>query len=190
MTRVEDYAVGVVGLIGNPKAYNETFNVCGDDTPTFKEVLEVVSEYLHKEVITVDITPEFYAKEYPSKKGEILGGRSVDTINSNKKIKRIVPQFQQTITLKEGIARTIEAYKKDNYQKGIDWNFDANTDRIINKWRHENSISTSTYHLGFYDYLGNASTGERFKYWLTAHRDNLIILYLGKMLKLIKISTK
>lgn len=190
MTRVEDFAVGVVGLIGNPKAYNEAFNVCGDETPKFKEVLDIVGELLHKEVITVDISPEFYAKECPSKKGEILGGRSIDTINSNKKIKEIVPQFRQTISLKEGIARTIEAYKNGNYQKGIDWNFDANTDRIIRRWCHKNRISASAYHLGFYDYLGNASMGERFKYWLTAYKDNQIIQSFGKIFKLIKRSAK
>ena len=190
MTRVEDFAVGVVGLIGNPKAYNEAFNICGEETPTYNDVLYAVGELLKKEVITVDVSPEFYAKECPGKSGEIIGGRAVDTINSNKKIKSVVSQFQQTISLKEGIARTIEAYKKDNYQKGIDWTFDANTDRIIRKWCHENSISTSTYHLDFYDFLGNASMGERFKYWMTAHKDNQVILYFGKFLKLIKRSVK
>lgn len=190
MTRVEDFAVGLVGLIGNPKAYNEAFNICGEEAPTYNDVLNAVGELLNKEVITVDVSPELYAKECLGKSGEILGGRAVDTINSNKKIKSVVPQFQQTISLKEGIARTIEAYKRDSYQKGIDWNFDANTDRIINKWCHDNNISTSTYHLGFYDYLGNASMGERFKYWLTAHKGNLIILYFGKFLKLIKRSVK
>ena len=179
MTRVEDFSVGVVGLIGNPQAYNEAFNVCGDETPTFKEVLEVVSEYLHKEVITVDITPEFYAKEYPSKKGEILGGRSIDTINSNKKIKSVVPQFQQTISLKEGIVRTIEAYKNGNYQKGIDWDFDANTDRIISKWCRKYGIDEKQYNLGFVDYLGKATFPDKRDYWLKFHKDNAIIkIYL------------
>lgn len=185
MTRVEDFAVGVVELIGNPKAYNEAFNVCGDDTPTFKEVLEVVSEYLHKEVINVDITPEFYAKEYPSKKGEILGGRSIDTINSNKKIKSVVPQFQQTISLKEGIARTIEAYKNGNFQKGIDWDFDANTDRIISKWCRKNGIDEKQYNLGFVDYLGKATFPDKRDYWLKFHKDNAIIKIYLLLIKVI-----
>ena len=190
MTRVEDFAVGVVGLIGNPKAYNEAFNICGDETPTYNEVLHAVGEILRKDVIKVDVSPEFYAKECPGKSGEILGGRAVDTINSNQKIKSIVPQFQQTISLKAGITRTIEAYKNGNYQKGIDWNFDANSDRIIRKWCRNNSVSVSDYHLGFNDYLGNASMGDCFKYWKAAHKDNLAIRSLWKIFKLIKKSTK
>lgn len=185
MTRVEDFAVGVVGLIGNVKAYNEAFNICGEETPTYKEVLDVVGELLHKEVITVDISPEFYAKECSSKKGEILGGRSIDTINSNKKIKGIVPQFRQTISLREGIARTIEAYKNNNYQKGIDWIFDANTDRIIKKWIKKHNNKGNGYNLGFKNYLGNASIGDRLKYWMTFYKDSILIHYIGKIFKLI-----
>ena len=183
MTRVEDFAVGVVGLIGNPKAYNEAFNICGDETPTYNDVLHAVGEILNKDVITVDISPEFYAKECPGKSGEILGGRAIDTINSNKKIKEIVPQFRQTIKLKEGLSRTIEAYKKGNYQKGIDWIFDGNTDRIIKKWIKKHNNKGNGYNLGFKNYLGNASIGDHLKYWMTFYKDNILIHSIGKIFK-------
>ncbi len=79
MTRVEDFAVGVVGLIGNRGAYNEAFNICGDETPSFNEVLNVLSELSGKKVKIVDVTSEFYAQELPNHAGEILGGRSILT---------------------------------------------------------------------------------------------------------------
>lgn len=176
MTRVEDFAVGVVGLIGNPKAYGEAFNVCGEEVPCFNDVLSVLSDYLHKEVITVDIPSEFYAKELPSKSGEILGGRSVDTINSNAKLKKAVPTFKQTYSLKEGICKTLDAYKAQGYQHGIDWKFDADTDRIIRKWCKCQGIDTQRYHLGFVDYLGKASISDRKRYWLLYH--NLYGIYM------------
>lgn len=169
MTRVEDFAVGVVGLIGNEKAYSEAFNVCGDDAPTFKDVLNVMSEFLCKEVITVDVSSEFYAKEIPSRAGEILGGRSIDTINSNEKLKATVPAFKQTYSLKEGVFKTLNAYKDQNYQIGIDWEFDANTDRIIKKWCQKEGVDSKQYHLGFKDYLGTATIKDRIKYWFIYH---------------------
>lgn len=175
MTRVEDFAVGVVGLIGNPKAYNEAFNICGNETPTFKEVLETVSDYLHKEVITVDIQSDFYAKEFSLKAGEILGGRSIDTINSNLKLIDAVPMFKQTITLKEGIAMTLDAYKAQGYQHGIDWRFDAETDRIIKSWLKKNSQDSSIYRIRFVDYLGTASSKSKMTYWLTLYKKNPIV---------------
>ena len=172
MMRVEDFAVGVVGLIGNPKAYNEDFNVCSDDTPTFNDVLDAISEVLDHRVNTVDITSEFYAKELPSRSGEILGGRSLDEMNSNDKIKHIVPDFMQTISLKEGVKMTIEAYKNQNYQRGIDWNFDADSDRIVRKWCRQNSIDAKQYNLSFNNYIGSARMIDRLTYYQVCYKDN------------------
>ena len=185
MTRVEDFAVGVVGLIGNPKAYDEAFNICGEETPSFSEVLDVLSKLLHKEVLRVDVPSEYYAKECPSKKGEILGGRSIDCINSNRKIKDAVPSFQQTINLEEGIKRTIEAYQAQNFQKGIDWAFDADQDRIIAKWCRKNGISWNDYKLGFSDYLGTATPADRRLYWFVAHKDNFFVRILFILRKVV-----
>ena len=53
MMRVEDFAVGVVGLIGNPKAYNEAFNICGDETPSFNDVLDCLSRLTGKPINTL-----------------------------------------------------------------------------------------------------------------------------------------
>lgn len=188
MTRVEDFAVGVVGLIGNAKAYNEAFNVCGDETPSWGEVLDVLGELLGKEVITIDIPADFYAKEFVSKKSEILGGRSIDTINSNQKIKIAVPEFKQTLSLKEGIEKTIEAYKNRNYQKGIDWVFDGNTDRIINAWRKHKGIHSKEYNTDFVDYLGNANFQDRIQYWLEFYKErkelNMGLKIMNKIYKL------
>lgn len=163
MTRVEDFAVGVVGLIGNEKAYGEAFNVCGDESPTYMDVLDVISDYLHKDVITVDINSEFYAKDLPSRAGEILGGRAIDTINSNAKLKAAVPAFKQTYSLKEGVYKTLNAYKTQSYQYGIDWTFDGDTDRIIAKYY-------PNYKPKFIDYLGNATAKDKQEYERALHK--------------------
>ena len=170
MTRVEDFAVGVVGLIGNEKAYNEAFNVCGEETPTFREVLDALSEYLHKDVITVYVSSKFYAKELPSRAGEILGGRSIDSINGNAKLKSAVIAFRQNIFIKEGVFKTLDSYKAQSYQQGIDWKFDAETDRIIKKWCKTYNIDCKQYNLGFVDYLGNATFNDHLTYLLIYHQ--------------------
>jgi len=41
--RVEDFAVGMVGLWGNEKAYNEAFGICGE-VVTWDEVLKAIEE--------------------------------------------------------------------------------------------------------------------------------------------------
>lgn len=164
ITRVEDFAAGCVGLIGNPAAYGEAFNVCGDETPSWAEVLDAVSFAIGKKVRTIDVPSEFYAKEWPERSGAILGGRSNDSLCRNDKIKKAVPAFRQTIGLAEGVARTVAAYRERNYQNGIDWRYDADSDRIIAKWCKANGIPTKDLNLRFVDYLGTATSRDRLAY--------------------------
>lgn len=175
MTRVEDFAIGVVGLIGNPKAFNEAFNICGEETPSFNDVLKVLSDYLGKEPILFDLTSEEYAEELPSRRGELLGGRSIDAIISNTKIKSVVPEFKQTIDLNAGVRMTLDAYKANNYQLGIDWQFDADTDRIVAKYCKIKKLNKKQYNLGFVDYLSNATFKDKVRYWLMYHNNNSFI---------------
>lgn len=156
--RVEDFAVGVVGIIGNPAAYGEAFNICGDDSFSWSEVLDVLGEVLGKEVIRLDISSAQLKKYCPGREGEIAG-RAYDAVIDNSKIKSVVPEFKQQISLKEGIAKTVESYRAQNYQKGIDWRFDALWDIIWGKF-------------SFVNYLGTASIKDRFIYlkiWLKYH---------------------
>lgn len=181
MMRVEDFAVGCVGLIGNPLAFGEAFNACGDETPSFNDVLDVLSGLLGRKAVTVDVDSEFYAKELPAKAGEILGGRSIDSINSNAKIKRAVPAFKQTLDLREGISRTLAAYRAQNFQHGIDWTFDAETDRIIRKWCRSRHVRPQNDRLGFVDYLGTASRQDQKAYRTVVRRDSPFFRIVSKI---------
>lgn len=164
MMRVEEFAVGLVGLIGNPEAYNEAYNICGDEMPSYDDVLEVISKKVNRPILKVDIDSEFYASEMPDRiAGEIIGGRSADLTCSNAKIKKIVPEFSQKVMLAEGVARTIEAYEEQNYQLGIDWTFDAVTDRVVEKWLERKKLPNQ-YKLIFVDYLHNATIEDRRHY--------------------------
>lgn len=183
MMRVEDFAVGVVGLIGNEKAFNEAFNLCGDETPSFREVLSVIEEYLGKKAIMVDVTSEFYAKQIPYRAGEILGGRSIDAINSNAKIKKVVPEFKQRIDLRDGIFKTLDAYKHQNYQNGIDWKFDAETDRVIYEWCKENKMPVKDFRIEFVDYLGTAAPKNIWRYYSTFYKNTMFVKVISCIIR-------
>lgn len=182
MMRVEDFAVGVVGLVGNPRAFNEAFNICGDETPTFKDVLNAVSDYLNCPVKTIDIPADYYAKELPERAGEILGGRAVSGVSSNKKIKEAVPEFKQTIGIKEGIRMTLDAYKAQNYQHGIDWKFDGRTDRIVYKGGGGK--------FKFTDYLGNADFSDKMTYYTWRYTPNWVWKSLSGLLSIVRESRR
>lgn len=187
--RVEDFAVGCVGLIGNRAAYGQAFNICGDETPSWAEVLDALSLALGTKAMTIDLPSEFYAQEWPKRAGAILGGRSHDFLCSNEKIKAAVPTFRQTINLVEGIAKTISAYKNQNYQHGIDWEYDGDTDRIIAKWCKHTGMNKEEINLGFVDYLGNATIQDRMKYWKNKYKDSPIMKTLVRTRHILRRAT-
>ena len=156
MMRVEDFAVGVVGLVGNPKAMDEAYNICGDEVPTYGDVLKALGAALGRDAITVDVPPEIYARSLGPMADTFLGGRCLDARISNAKIKEAVPEFRQRIGLRDGVARTVRAYVAQGYQHGIDWRFDGMTDRVV---------SNAGAHAPFVDYLGNASWSDRKRYF-------------------------
>ncbi len=176
--RVEDFAVGAIGLVGNEKAYNEAFNICSDESNSFQEVLDVISEYVEKPVVTCDVPSEYYAEQVPNRAGEILGGRTnkpgFNASLSNEKLKAVVPEFRQNISLQDGVRMTLDAYKNGNFQKGIDWEFDGETDRIIKAWSKENGLPASRFYTSFVDYLNSAGFVDKYRYWRAFNRDSFL----------------
>lgn len=138
LTRVEDFANGLVALLGNEKAYGETFNVVGDFVYTWRQVLDTLEKILECPVEKVDIPLNEYANELCEDEREmLLGGRACDLVCSNNKLKSIVPSFASVIELEKGIRMTLEWYKENNYYWGFDYRWDAEQDRIINKYTNQ-----------------------------------------------------
>ena len=75
----------------------------------------------------------------------------------NSKIKSLVPEFRQRISLEEGMRRTVEAYQKQSYQKGIDWRFDAQWDFIARKEIRRQGLEKAGIKTGFKNYIRTAS---------------------------------
>lgn len=186
MMRVEDFVVGLVGVIGNKKAYNQAYNISGDYAYSWNEVIDCVEKIVKKKAIYYDMSSDEYTQLSKDLKGRIYG-RSSDLICSNKKIKDLVPEFKTNYDLQEGIKKTIEAYKKTNFEKGIDYQYEATTDRIIIKSCKERGIRSSDYNLGFVDYIGNATIKDKLRYYVT--RNNLRIIHTKYGIPLIGFDT-
>lgn len=168
ITRVEDFAIGLVGLLGNPLAYNETFNVAGDERYQWKEVIDTLGKILNCSPIYVNLSKEQLANEMPERKGEILAGRGINQLLDNSKLKKVVPQFRTNISLREGLEHTIRYYIQNNYLYGIDYAFDSKWDYIAMKYDSRKYMN-----LHFIDYLNSASFIDRIIYSL-GRKDNII----------------
>lgn len=189
ITRVEDFASGLVGLLGNDKAYGEAYNIVGDGIYSWKDVLEALGRILNTQVKTLDIPVSFYAKELSDVEqiDHLIGGRSKDCMASNEKLKATLPSFTQKYTLDDGLRKTLRFYKSNSYLNGIDYQYDGMMDRIICKYQRKSGIDVSD--LCFVEYLnatGKEKLIHRLQYFRGRHDKNIIINFLFRMICLIK----
>lgn len=169
LTRVEDFAIGIIGLLGNTKAYNECFNVVGDYIYTWNQVLETLGNILGIPVKTMDIQIDKYANELVIEDKEMLiGGRSNDLVCSNEKLKSICPTFHSSINLKEGMSKTIEWYKQNNFYQGFDYRWDAEQDRIISKY----SANKQGGYVAYSHTNAKEDIYNRCQYYVSFYKDN------------------
>lgn len=185
ITRVEDFAIGLVGLLGNEQAYDQAFHIVGDERHTWKEVIDTLGEILSVTPVYFSLSKEIFAKEVPLRQGEIMGGRGINQLLDNSKIKSIVPEMGTYIPLKEGLKMTVDYYMNHNYLKGIDYSFDGDWDRIIIKYDKEKK-----YKLNFVDYFNNATNHDKRTYYLALHKNRIDVKIVKAILSIARRITK
>lgn len=186
ITRVEDFAIGFVGLLGNPMAYDQAFHICGDHSYHWKEVIDTLADILGVEPIYVDMPSKFLAAEMPSLSEQILGGRAISQRLDNSKLKAAVPTFKQSISLREGIKMTVDYYQQNQYLSGIDYSFDGAWDRIIRKWCKKGKSDFGKYNLEFIDYLRSSSMDDKTNYVYSKNINNCFFRILHRTLRIFK----
>ena len=134
LTWNEDFARGFIGLLGNPKAIGEAFQIMSDESLTWNQIYECVANALHVTVKPYYVASEFLAAVAPKAwdfEGNLLGDKSVTVVFDCTKLKRAVPGWQATVRFDEGVRRCV-AYLLAHPELQIeDPEFDAWCDRVI-----------------------------------------------------------
>ena len=135
LTRVEDFATGLFGLLGKKAAYNNTFNVVGDYVYTWKNVCDELEKILGVSVKTVDVPMEFYAAYLTGERKEMLiGGRACDLCCSNKRLKEVVPDYHAKYDLHEGLKLTVDYMNAHPTEQWIDYVWEMEQDYVIRQY--------------------------------------------------------
>ncbi|SNR94378.1 Nucleoside-diphosphate-sugar epimerase [Streptosporangium subroseum] len=110
LTHAQDFAVGLVGLIGNWQAIGEDFHITSNEALTWDEIYGIIGRtegtparllHLPSELIRV-AAPDWFWSDL------IIGDLMHSAVFDNTKIKRFVPAFQPTITWSAGARRLHE----------------------------------------------------------------------------------
>lgn len=132
MTQNSDFAVGYVGLMGNPHAIGEAFQITNDETLTWNQIYQAIADALGVELKAYHVSSEFLAavSDYDFT-GSLIGDKANCVVFDNSKLKRAVPDFHPTVRFEEGIRDTIANIMAHPELQKEDPEFDAWCDRVI-----------------------------------------------------------
>ena len=132
MTHNSDFAKGFVGLMGNPHAIGEAFQITSDESLTWNQIYQALADALGVKLNAYHVSSEFLAavSDYDLT-GSLTGDKSNSVIFDNTKLKRAVPDFKASVRFENGIRQTIEyVLTHPEFQKE-DPEFEAWCDRVI-----------------------------------------------------------
>ena len=129
----EDFARGFIGLLGNPHAIGEAFQIMNDETLTWTQIYQTVANVLGVELKPYYVSSSFLAEVAPKAydlEGGLLGDKAVSVVFDCSKLKRAVPGFQTHVRFEEGIRRTIDYILKHPELQEEDPDFDRWCDQV------------------------------------------------------------
>ena len=134
LTWNEDFARGFIGLLGNPKAIGEAFQIMSGEQLTWTQIYECIAKALNVTPRFYYVASDFLAAVAPKEwdyEGNLLGDKSLTVVFDCAKLKRAVPGFQVTMCFHEGVRRSV-AYMLSHPELQIEEpDFDAWCDRVI-----------------------------------------------------------
>ena len=134
LTWNEDFAKGFIGLLGNPKAIGEAFQITSDESLTWNQIYQCVAQALGVECRLYHVSSYFLAQVAPKEydfTGNLLGDKAVTVVFDCTKLKRAVPGFCATTRFDEGVRRCIDHILSHPELQVEDPEFDAWCDRVI-----------------------------------------------------------
>lgn len=134
LTWNEDFARGFIGLLGNPRAIGEAFQIMSDETLSWTQVYSCVAQALNVELHPYYVSSAFLAAVCPKEydlEGNLLGDKALTVAFDCTKLKLAVPGFCATTRFDEGVRHCIAYLLAHPELQVEDPEFDAWCDRVI-----------------------------------------------------------
>ncbi len=132
LTHNSDFAKGFIGLMGNPHAMGNAFQITSDEALSWDQIYRTIADKLGVELKACHVSSEFLADVAPYDfRGGLIGDKAVTVLFDNTKLKRAVPGFQATVRFEEGVARTIDNILAHPELQVPDPAFDTWCDKVL-----------------------------------------------------------
>jgi nucleoside-diphosphate-sugar epimerase len=134
MTWNDDFAKGLIGLLGKPEAIGEAFQITSDEVLTWEQIYLEAYKALGVSPNVVHIPSDLIAQYWPHASGSLIGDKSNSVVFDNSKIKRFVPAFTCEVNWSEGLRRALEWFGSHPEYQTIDQELDSIFDKMIDAY--------------------------------------------------------
>lgn len=172
LTHSKDFAIGLVGLIGNTSAYNNDFHITSDYLVKWKDVAEELAKLYGTHCSFIDFDRSFLMnyKTTVINIDEILADKSREMKFDNSKIKKTIPDFHAGSNVMRSINAIYNCFENSS-KKRINYLWSGCLDRMIADYSGE-KITYKAYPDASFKDLIMYSIGK-----------NRVICYLYMLLK-------
>ena len=134
LTWNEDFAVGLLGLLGRADAIGEAFHITSDEVLNWNQIYQETGRALGLQPEFVHIPSDLIAAFDPGALGSLIGDKANSAVFDNRKIKRFVPEFHARTTWVEGVRRAIAWFEAEPARRTIDQSSNQLWDAIISAY--------------------------------------------------------
>ncbi|MDQ1546957.1 MAG: hypothetical protein QOH69_1861 [Actinomycetota bacterium] len=131
LTHARDFAVGFVGLMGNPVTVGDVFQITSDFVYPWDAIYRMLGAALGVEPNLVHIASETIAAAMPEWGPGLIGDKSHSVIFDNSKLRSVVPDFNPTTTFAQGAREIVAWYEADESRRSVDAGLNAALDSLI-----------------------------------------------------------
>jgi len=132
VTHATDFAPGLLGLLGNPLALGEDFQITSDEALTWNELYRQTAAAAGAPPPTlVHIPSDLIVAWYPDEEGGLLGDKSHCAVFDNAKLRRAVPGFRAVTPYRDGIRRTLDWFDADPARRLLPPENDARIEKLL-----------------------------------------------------------
>lgn len=135
MTFNTDFATGFIGLMANPHALGEAFQITGDESLTWNQIYQTIADALGVKLNAYYVASDFLAKAGKPYgydfEGSLIGDKSVSVVFDNRKLKRAVPDMVTKVSFARGVRIALDYVMSHPECQTEDPEFDAWCDLVI-----------------------------------------------------------
>jgi nucleoside-diphosphate-sugar epimerase len=145
LTHAEDFAQGLVGLLGNPRAIGEAFHITGDETYTWDQIYTLIADALGVEARLVHIPSEMISVAAPDWFWSelLIGDLAHSAVFDNAKLRRFVPGFNPRLTFHRAVLRMVKWREANPETTQADAATDAILDRLVEGYHRASDVYAS-----------------------------------------------